>query len=61
MGGSVVTRAVPRLQEAGYRVSGVAVLDVVEGESPILFLLLPPPVLLFLPPPFVFYVDRDRY
>ncbi|KAJ7221825.1 Alpha/beta hydrolase fold-1 [Mycena haematopus] len=31
MGGSVVTRAVPRLQEAGYNVSGVAVLDVVEG------------------------------
>ncbi|KAF7375637.1 Protein phosphatase methylesterase 1 [Mycena sanguinolenta] len=33
MGGSVVTRAVPRLQEAGYRVSGVAVLDVVEGTA----------------------------
>ncbi|KAK7017343.1 protein phosphatase methylesterase 1 [Favolaschia claudopus] len=33
MGGSVVTRAVPRIQEAGYRVSGIAVLDVVEGTA----------------------------
>ncbi|KAJ7909050.1 hypothetical protein B0H13DRAFT_2494178, partial [Mycena leptocephala] len=31
MGGSVVVRSVPLLQEAGYRVSGVVVLDVVEG------------------------------
>ncbi|KAJ7909052.1 hypothetical protein B0H13DRAFT_2494190 [Mycena leptocephala] len=30
MGGSVVVRSVPLLQEAGYRVSGVVVLDVVE-------------------------------
>ncbi|KAF8155295.1 Alpha/Beta hydrolase protein [Mycena galopus ATCC 62051] len=33
MGGSVVVRAVARLQEAGYQVSGVAVLDVVEGTA----------------------------
>lgn len=31
MGGSVVVRACPKLQELGYIVSGVAVLDVVEG------------------------------
>ncbi|KAJ7811555.1 Alpha/Beta hydrolase protein [Mycena olivaceomarginata] len=33
MGGSVVTRAVSPLLEAGYRVSGIAVLDVVEGTA----------------------------
>ncbi|KAJ7183696.1 Alpha/Beta hydrolase protein [Mycena filopes] len=33
MGGSVVTRACPLLLEARYRVSGVAVLDVVEGSA----------------------------
>ncbi|KAL1741895.1 Alpha/Beta hydrolase protein [Schizophyllum fasciatum] len=31
MGGSVVTRACPRLQESGYRITGVSVLDAVEG------------------------------
>jgi protein phosphatase methylesterase 1 len=31
MGGSVVVRAVPKLLELKYKVSGVAVLDVVEG------------------------------
>ena len=31
MGGSVVVRACPKLQDLGYIVSGVAVLDVVEG------------------------------
>jgi hypothetical protein len=35
MGGSVVTRAVSPLLEAGYRVSGIAVLDVVEGVFPL--------------------------
>ncbi|KAJ7909054.1 Alpha/Beta hydrolase protein [Mycena leptocephala] len=33
MGGSVVVRSVPLLQDAGYRVSGVVVLDVVEGTA----------------------------
>jgi protein phosphatase methylesterase 1 len=33
MGGAVVVHAVPRLLEAKYRVSGVAVLDVVEGTA----------------------------
>ncbi|KAF7335417.1 Protein phosphatase methylesterase 1 [Mycena venus] len=33
MGGSVVTRSVTPLLDAGYRVSGVAVLDVVEGTA----------------------------
>ncbi|KAF8838027.1 protein phosphatase methylesterase [Paxillus ammoniavirescens] len=33
MGGSVVTRACPKLQELKYVVSGVAVLDVVEGTA----------------------------
>jgi len=33
MGGAVVVNAVPRLLEARYRVSGVAVLDVVEGTA----------------------------
>ncbi|KAG8214223.1 Alpha/Beta hydrolase protein [Butyriboletus roseoflavus] len=33
MGGSVVVRACPKLQELGYVVSGVAVLDVVEGTA----------------------------
>ncbi|KAJ6578155.1 Alpha/Beta hydrolase protein [Mycena capillaripes] len=33
MGGAVVTRAVPLLLDAKYRVSGVAVLDVVEGTA----------------------------
>lgn len=33
MGGSVVVRACPKLQGLGYVVSGVAVLDVVEGKS----------------------------
>lgn len=32
MGGSVVVRACPKLLECKYMVSGVAVLDVVEGE-----------------------------
>lgn len=31
MGGSVVVRACPKLQELKYVMSGVAVLDVVEG------------------------------
>jgi len=31
MGGSVVTRACPLLQDAGYNIAGAAVLDVVEG------------------------------
>ncbi|KAH0828157.1 Alpha/Beta hydrolase protein [Lanmaoa asiatica] len=33
MGGSVVVRACPKLQDLGYVVSGVAVLDVVEGTA----------------------------
>ncbi|KAJ2918180.1 hypothetical protein MD484_g2256, partial [Candolleomyces efflorescens] len=33
MGGSVVVQACPRLQEAKYRIAGVAVLDVVEGSA----------------------------
>ena len=33
MGGSVVTQACPTLQEAKYRIAGVAVLDVVEGSA----------------------------
>ena len=33
MGGAVVVNAVPRLLEAKYRVSGVVVLDVVEGTA----------------------------
>ncbi|KAN0129273.1 protein phosphatase [Lactarius tabidus] len=33
MGGAVVVNAVPRLLEAKYRVSGVTVLDVVEGTA----------------------------
>ncbi|CAK5269955.1 unnamed protein product [Mycena citricolor] len=33
MGGSVVTRACPRIQERKFRVTGVAVLDVVEGSA----------------------------
>ncbi|KAJ6457486.1 Alpha/Beta hydrolase protein [Mycena vitilis] len=33
MGGAVVTRACPHLMGAGYRVAGVAVLDVVEGSA----------------------------
>jgi hypothetical protein len=33
MGGAVVVNAVPRLLAAKYRVSGVAVLDVVEGTA----------------------------
>jgi protein phosphatase methylesterase 1 len=33
MGGAVVVNTVPRLIEAKYRVSGVAVLDVVEGTA----------------------------
>ncbi|KAH9176709.1 protein phosphatase methylesterase [Lactarius sanguifluus] len=33
MGGAVVVNVVPRLLEAKYRVSGVAVLDVVEGTA----------------------------
>ncbi|KAJ7680043.1 Alpha/Beta hydrolase protein [Mycena rosella] len=33
MGGAVVVRACPRLLEGKYRVSGVAVLDVVEGSA----------------------------
>ncbi|KIK88461.1 hypothetical protein PAXRUDRAFT_831805 [Paxillus rubicundulus Ve08.2h10] len=33
MGGSVVTRACPKLQDLKYVVSGVAVLDVVEGTA----------------------------
>ena len=33
MGGAVVVNTVPRLLEAKYRVSGVAVLDVVEGTA----------------------------
>jgi protein phosphatase methylesterase 1 len=33
MGGSVVVRTCPMLQERGYRVGGVVVLDVVEGAS----------------------------
>ncbi|KAJ7629761.1 Alpha/Beta hydrolase protein [Mycena polygramma] len=33
MGGSVVVRACPHLMDAKYRVSGVAVLDVVEGSA----------------------------
>jgi len=33
MGGAVVVRTVPLLLEAKYRVSGVAVLDVVEGTA----------------------------
>jgi protein phosphatase methylesterase 1 len=33
MGGSVVVRACPLLIAAKYRVSGVAVLDVVEGTA----------------------------
>ena len=32
MGGSVVVRACPKLQELRYVVSGVVVLDVVEGR-----------------------------
>lgn len=36
MGGSVVVQACPKLLERKYKVTGVAVLDVVEG------LLLPP-------------------
>lgn len=31
MGGSVLVRACPMLQENKYRITGVAVLDVVEG------------------------------
>jgi protein phosphatase methylesterase 1 len=33
MGGAVCTRACPALQEAGYQIGGVAVLDVVEGTA----------------------------
>ena len=33
MGGTVVVRACPRLQDLKYSVSGVIVLDVVEGKS----------------------------
>ena len=33
MGGSVVVQACPLLQDLKYRVSGVAVLDVVEGSA----------------------------
>lgn len=33
MGGAVVVNTVPRLLEAKYRVSGVTVLDVVEGTA----------------------------
>ncbi|KAJ2926972.1 hypothetical protein H1R20_g10135, partial [Candolleomyces eurysporus] len=33
MGGSVVVQSCPRLQEAKYRIAGVAVLDVVEGSA----------------------------
>jgi protein phosphatase methylesterase 1 len=33
MGGAVVVNTVPRLLEAKHRVSGVAVLDVVEGTA----------------------------
>ena len=32
MGGSVVVRTSPKLQDLGYVISGVAVLDVVEGR-----------------------------
>lgn len=45
MGGSVVVRACPKLQELKYIVSGVAVLDVVEGMKifcAIHHLLIPP-------------------
>ena len=31
MGGSVVVRACPVLLDVGYKIAGVAVLDVVEG------------------------------
>ena len=31
MGGSIVVDACPSIQEAGYKVAGVAVIDVVEG------------------------------
>lgn len=31
MGGAVCVKTCPRLQEKGYKVAGVAVLDVVEG------------------------------
>ncbi|KAG8743786.1 Protein with carboxyl methyl esterase activity [Ceratobasidium sp. 414] len=33
MGGTAVVHACPKLQEGGYRVAGVAVLDVVEGSA----------------------------
>ncbi|KAF7424568.1 carboxyl methyl esterase activity protein [Pleurotus ostreatus] len=33
MGGSVITRACPKLQDGGYRVTGVTVIDVVEGSA----------------------------
>ncbi len=32
MGGTVVVRACPTLQEIGFRIAGVIVLDVVEGK-----------------------------
>lgn len=35
MGGSVVVRACPMLLERKYKIGGVAVLDVVEGENQI--------------------------
>jgi hypothetical protein len=33
MGGSVMVRTCPLLQELGYRIVGLAVLDVVEGDQ----------------------------
>lgn len=41
MGGSVVVRACPTLLDWKYRIGGVAVLDVVEGKSLVLYSQLP--------------------